>query len=103
MKLSRSSFVKWSKEGPRNFLSSRFSFIFIVIDELEVQDEASYLSSYGKECTFSTVLSGGRRVELLPGGEGRVVKPEERLDYASLVRRARMTEFTKQVQYEFAV
>ena len=68
-----------------------------IADELEVQDEASYLSSYGNECTFSTVLSDGRRVELLPGGEGRVVKPEERQEYASLVRRARMTEFTKQV------
>ncbi|KAJ7374139.1 E3 ubiquitin-protein ligase HTD3 [Desmophyllum pertusum] len=41
-----------------------------ITDELEVQDEALYLSSYGNECTFSTVLSDGRRVELLPGGEG---------------------------------
>ncbi|KAL9980549.1 hypothetical protein ACROYT_G009151 [Oculina patagonica] len=69
-----------------------------ITDELEVQDEASYLSNYGNECTFSTVLSDGRRVELLPGGEGRVVKPKERQEYACLVRRARMTEFTKQVQ-----
>lgn len=69
-----------------------------ITDELEVQDEASYLSTWGSECTFSTVLSDGRRVELLPGGEERVVKPEERQQYAALVRRARMTEFTKQVQ-----
>ena len=68
-----------------------------IVDELEVLDEASYLSSYGNECTFSTVLSDGRRVELLPGGEGRVVKPEERQEYACFVRQARMTEFTKQV------
>ena len=39
-------------------------------------------------------------MELLPGGEGRVVKPEERQEYASLVRQARMTEFTKQVKHE---
>ena len=38
-------------------------------------------------------------MELLPGGEGRVVKPEERQEFVGLVRRARMTEFTKQVQY----
>ena len=68
-----------------------------IADELEVLDEDLYQSNYGNECTFSTVLSDGRRVELLPGGEGRVVKPDERKDYASLVRRARMTEFTKQV------
>ena len=97
VKLSHSSFVKQSNVGPRNFLSSLYSFIFIITDELEVQDEACYLSSYGNECTFSTVLSDGRRVELLPGGEGRVVKPEERQEYVSLVRRARMSEFTKQV------
>lgn len=100
VKLSHSSVVKQSNVGPTNFLSSLCSFIFIITDELEVQDEASYLSSYGNECTFSSVLSDGRRVELLPGGEGRVVKPEERQEYASLVRRARMTEFTKQVWYE---
>lgn len=69
-----------------------------VTDELEVQDKESYQSNYGNACTFSTVLSDGRRVELLPGGEGKVVKPEERQEYASLVRRSRMTEFTKQVQ-----
>ena len=70
---------------------------FLISDELEVQDKESYQSNYGNACTFSTVLSDGRRVELLPGGEGKVVKPEERQDYASLVRRSRMTEFTKQV------
>lgn len=74
-------------------------FLFYIADELEVLDEDSYQSNYGNECTFSTVLSDGRRVELLPGGEGRVVKPEERQEYASLVRRTRMTEFTKQVEY----
>ena len=71
--------------------------VIFASDELEIQDEESYQSNYGNECTFSTVLSDGRHVELLPGGEGRVVKPEERQEYACLVRRARMTEFTKQV------
>lgn len=69
-----------------------------MIDELEVQDEESYESNYGNECTFSTVLSDGRCVALLSEGEGRVVKPGERQEYAALVRRSRMTEFTKQVQ-----
>lgn len=69
-----------------------------ITDELEALDEELYKSNYGDECTFSTVLSDGRRVELLPAGEGRVVMPGERKEYASLVRRARMTEFTKQVQ-----
>lgn len=78
-------------------------FLFYIADELEVLDEDSYQSNYGNECTFSTVLSDGRRVELLPGGEGRVVKPEERQEYASLVRRTRMTEFTKQVEYFWTV
>lgn len=67
-------------------------------DELEAQDEETYRSNYANECTFSTVLSGGRRVDLLPGGESRVVKPDERQEYACLLRRARMTEFTTQVQ-----
>lgn len=80
------------------FFPTLIVFYFLnIVDELEVQDEASYLSTYGSECTFSTVVSDGRRVELLPGGEERVVKPEERQQYAALVRRARMTEFTKQV------
>lgn len=72
--------------------------IFCNADELEALDEELYKSNYGDECTFSTVLSDGRRVELLPAGEGRVVMPGERKEYASLVRRARMTEFTKQVR-----
>lgn len=69
-----------------------------ITDELEAQDEETYRSNYANECTFSTVLSGGRRVDLLPGGESRVVKPDERQEYACLLRRARMTEFTTQVQ-----
>lgn len=81
----------------RFFSNTNCVYFLNIVDELEVQDEASYISTYGSECTFSTVVSDGRRVELLPRGEERVVKPEERQQYAALVRRARMTEFTKQV------
>ena len=80
------------------YTSILLHFSLCIADELEVQDEESYESNYGNECTFSTVLSDGRCVALLSEGEGRVVKPGERQEYAALVRRSRMTEFTKQVR-----
>ena len=64
---------------------------------MEVQEEALYQDVYGGERTFCTVLSDGNNIELLPGGKDRPVKCDERQQYTSLVRRARMTEFTKQV------
>ena len=90
-------FLSSKRKSLKSFSKLMVFLHLLIVDELEVQDEASYLSSYGNECTFSTVLSDGRLLELLPGGVGRVVKPEDRQEYASLVRRARMTEFTKQV------
>ena len=68
-----------------------------ISDDLEAMDEELYSQTYGSLCTFSTVLSNGVRVELVPGGDEKHVTPEEREKYVALVRRKRMIESTQQV------
>ncbi|XP_031558843.1 E3 ubiquitin-protein ligase HECTD3-like, partial [Actinia tenebrosa] len=66
-------------------------------DELELVDEELYLATYGNECKFSTVLSDGTRVDLIPHGETKGVMTCDRTRFAFLLREARMTESVKQV------
>ena len=46
--------------------------------------------------TFTTVLGGGEVVPLLPGGDKRMVKFEERKEFCRHVRECRMKESSKQ-------
>lgn len=72
-----------------------------VPDDLESLDEETYQTTYSAHCTFSTVLSDGRSVELVPGGEKRLVTTAERPQYTALVRRRRSMECTEQVSVVF--
>lgn len=60
-------------------------------------DKETFEFKFGKELTFTTVLSDQQVVELIPGGAGIVVEYEDRSRFIQLVQKARLEESKEQV------
>lgn len=60
-------------------------------------DRETFEFKFGKELTFTTVLSDQQVVELIPGGTGIVVGYEDRSRFIQLVQKARLEESKEQV------
>lgn len=60
-------------------------------------DKETFEFKFGKELTFTTVLSDQQVVELVPGGAGIVVGYEDRSRFVQLVQKARLEESKEQV------
>lgn len=64
---------------------------------MEGMDKETFEFKFGKELTFTTVLSDQQVVELIPGGSGIVVGYEDRSRFIQLVQKARLEESKEQV------
>lgn len=64
---------------------------------MEGMDKETFEFKFGKELTFTTVLSDQQVVELIPGGTGIVVGYEDRSRFIQLVQKARLEESKEQV------
>ena len=68
-----------------------------LLEVMEGVDKETFEFKFGKELTFTTVLSDQQVVELIPGGTGIVVEYEDRSRFIQLVRKARLEESKEQV------
>ncbi|OXB78915.1 UNVERIFIED_CONTAM: hypothetical protein H355_013795 [Colinus virginianus] len=68
-----------------------------LLEMLEGVDREAFNFMFGKELTYTTILSDQRMVELIPGGSSTVVRYEDRKEFIRLVQKARLEESKEQV------
>ncbi|XP_063200951.1 E3 ubiquitin-protein ligase HECTD3-like isoform X2 [Chroicocephalus ridibundus] len=84
--------VSWSKD-----FATVDSELVKLLELLEGVDREAFEFMFGRELTYTTVLSDQRMVELIPKGSGTVVRYEDRKEFIRLVQRARMEESKEQI------
>ncbi|NXU56084.1 HECD3 ligase, partial [Turnix velox] len=84
--------VSWSKD-----FATVDSELVKLLELLEGVDREAFDFMFGKELTYTTVLSDQRVVELIPNGSSTVVRYEDRKEFIRLVQKARMEESKEQI------
>nr|XP_010593610.2 E3 ubiquitin-protein ligase HECTD3 isoform X2 [Loxodonta africana] len=84
--------VSWSKDFP-----AVDSVLVKLLEVMEGMDKETFDFKFGKELTFTTVLSDQQVVELIPGGAGIVVGYEDRSRFIQMVQKARLEESKEQL------
>lgn len=84
--------VSWSKDFP-----AVDSVLVKLLEAMEVMDQETFDFKFGEELVYTTLLSDGRLVELLPGGSNQVVRYQDRREFINLVQKARLEESRHQV------
>ncbi|XP_030878781.1 E3 ubiquitin-protein ligase HECTD3 isoform X3 [Leptonychotes weddellii] len=84
--------VSWSKDFP-----AVDSVLVKLLEVMEGMDKETFEFKFGKELTFTTVLSDQQVVELIPGGAGIVVGYEDRSRFIQLVQKTRLEESKEQL------
>ncbi|NWS55760.1 HECD3 ligase, partial [Chunga burmeisteri] len=84
--------VSWSKDFAAVDLE-----LVKLLEVLEGVDREAFEFMFGRELTYTTVLSDQRTVELVPNGSSTVVRYEDRKEFIHLVRRARLEESKEQI------
>lgn len=68
-----------------------------LIDSIEGMEQSLFDSTFAGVLNFTTVLSNGKTVPLVSGGEDRYVTYDDRLEYCQLVKDVRMKESEAQI------
>lgn len=68
------------------------------MEAMEHMDKDTFDFKFGQELVYTTPLSDGRLVELIPGGSGVVVRYEDRMEFIRLVQKSRLEESREQVK-----
>ena len=68
-----------------------------LLEVLERVDRKGFEFMFGRELTYTTVLSDQRMVELIPNGSNTAVRYEDRKEFIRLVQKARLEESKEQV------
>ncbi|KAM9469272.1 E3 ubiquitin-protein ligase HECTD3-like [Clarias gariepinus] len=84
--------VSWNKDFP-----AVDSMLVKLLDSMVHMDKATFEFKFGQELVYSTPLSDGRLVELIPGGSSVVVRYEDRVEFTHLVQKARLEESREQL------
>ncbi|NWY61054.1 HECD3 ligase, partial [Chionis minor] len=84
--------VSWSKD-----FATVDSELVKLLDMLEGVDREAFEFMFGRELTYTTVLSDQRMVELIPNGSSTVVCYEDRKEFIHLVQKARLEESKEQI------
>ncbi|XP_042852858.1 E3 ubiquitin-protein ligase HECTD3 isoform X5 [Panthera tigris] len=84
--------VSWSKDFP-----AVDSVLVKLLEVMEGMDKETFEFKFGKELTFTTVLSDQQVVELIPRGAGIIVGYEDRSRFIQLVQKTRLEESKEQV------
>ncbi|XP_060753941.1 E3 ubiquitin-protein ligase HECTD3 isoform X2 [Neoarius graeffei] len=84
--------ISWNEDFP-----AVDSVLVKLLDAMEHMDKATFEFKFGQELVYSTPLSDGRLVELIPGGSSVIVHYEERMEFIRLVQKARLEESREQI------
>ncbi|XP_051554219.1 E3 ubiquitin-protein ligase HECTD3-like isoform X1 [Myxocyprinus asiaticus] len=84
--------VSWSKDFP-----AVDSVLVKLLEAMEHMDKETFDFKFGQELVYTTPLSDGRLVELIPGGSGVVVRYDDRNEFIRLVQKARLDESREQI------
>ncbi|KAL2301823.1 hypothetical protein Nmel_011222 [Mimus melanotis] len=84
--------VSWSKD-----FATVDSELVKLLEVLERVDKEGFEFMFGRELTYTTVLSDQRMVELIPNGSNTAVRYEDRKEFIRLVQKARLEESKEQV------
>ncbi|KAM9459370.1 E3 ubiquitin-protein ligase HECTD3 isoform 1-T1 [Salvelinus alpinus] len=84
--------VSWSKDFP-----AVDSVLVKLLEAMEVMDQETFDFKFGEELVYTTLLSDGRLVELVPGGSNQVVRYQDRREFIHLVQKARLEESRHQI------
>uniref|UniRef100_A0A8C5TV97 HECT domain E3 ubiquitin protein ligase 3 n=1 Tax=Malurus cyaneus samueli TaxID=2593467 RepID=A0A8C5TV97_9PASS len=68
-----------------------------LLEMLEKVDKEGFEFMFGRELTYTTVLSDQRMVELIPNGSNTAVRYEDRKEFIRLVQKARLEESKEQI------
>ena len=70
-----------------------------LLEAMESMDQATFEFKFGEELVYTTLLSDGQMVELIPGGSNVAVRYEDRSAFIRLVQKARLDESKPQVSF----
>ncbi|KAL2097516.1 hypothetical protein ACEWY4_006723 [Coilia grayii] len=84
--------VSWNKDFP-----AVDSVLVKLLEAMEHMDKETFDFKFGQELVYTTPLSDGRLVELIPGGGEVVVHYENRMEFIRLVQKARLEESREQI------
>ncbi|KAM6261805.1 E3 ubiquitin-protein ligase HECTD3-like isoform 2-T2 [Porphyrio hochstetteri] len=84
--------VSWSKD-----FAAVDSELVKLLEVLERVDREAFEFMFGRELTYTIVLSDQRMVELIPNGSSTVVRYEDRKEFIRLVQKARLEESKEQI------
>lgn len=68
-----------------------------LLDAMETMDRETFEFRFGEELVYTTILSDGQMVDLIPGGSNVAVRYEDRGEFICLVQKARLEESKQQV------
>ncbi|KGL74229.1 E3 ubiquitin-protein ligase HECTD3, partial [Tinamus guttatus] len=84
--------ISWSKD-----FAAVDSELVKLLEVLQGVDREAFDFMFGRELTYTTVLSDQRMVELIPNGSSTVVRYEDRKEFIRLVQKARLEESKEQI------
>ncbi|XP_071292690.1 E3 ubiquitin-protein ligase HECTD3-like [Agelaius tricolor] len=84
--------VSWSKD-----FATVDSELVKLLEVLERVDKEGFEFMFGRDLTYTTVLSDQRMVELIPNGSNTAVRYEDRREFIRLVQKARLEESKEQI------
>ncbi|NXR37640.1 HECD3 ligase, partial [Zosterops hypoxanthus] len=85
--------ISWSKD-----FATVDSELVKRLEVLERVDKKDFEFMFGKELTYTTMLSDQRMVELIPNGSNIAVRYEDRKEFIRLVQKARLEESKEQIE-----
>lgn len=69
-----------------------------LLEAMETMDRETFEFRFGEELVYTTMLSDGQMVDLVPGGSNVAVRYEDRSEFIRLVQKARLEESKLQVR-----
>uniref|UniRef100_A0A8U8CD10 Uncharacterized protein n=1 Tax=Geospiza parvula TaxID=87175 RepID=A0A8U8CD10_GEOPR len=84
--------VSWSKD-----FATVDSELVKLLEVLERVDKEGFEFMFGRELTYTTVLSDQRMVELIPNGSNTALRYEDRREFIRLLQKARLEESKEQI------
>uniref|UniRef100_A0A672I774 E3 ubiquitin-protein ligase HECTD3-like n=1 Tax=Salarias fasciatus TaxID=181472 RepID=A0A672I774_SALFA len=84
--------VIWSKDFP-----AVDSVLVNLLEAMENMDQETFEFRFGEELVYTTLLTDGQMVELIPGGSNVSVQYKDRSQFIRLVQKARLEESKQQI------
>ncbi|XP_029971711.1 E3 ubiquitin-protein ligase HECTD3-like [Salarias fasciatus] len=84
--------VVWSKDFP-----AVDSVLVNLLEAMENMDQETFEFRFGEELVYTTLLTDGQMVELIPGGSNVSVHYKDRSQFICLVQKARLEESKQQI------